>query len=425
MRSDVVPAIAPTTPPTTPPVTQPAGSIDPLLWGPPVAAVGDTTAAGVGVHDHVTVGAPTEPVRDQTPRGRGRARFATGLIAGVALTGAAVGGYALGTSDDGPGAGATSAPSAAEEVTAKPVSVDLGSGATIAELVAAVRPSIVSVHQEVTQTGPFGGVSGTAAGTGWVLSADGYIVTNAHVVAEGDTPVVTFADGTSEPATIVAADETRDLAVLEVDRDDLAPLAVGDSDELELGDPLIAIGYALDLNGEPSVTSGILSAKERSIATDSSTQLIDLLQTDAAINPGNSGGPLLNSEGEVVGINTAIAGEAQNIGFAIAITPAMTVIESLQGGTVPERALMGVSTTVRSDGGQGAEVVEINPGTGAAASDLRIGDVIVAVDGEDVDDPTDLGTAIARRQPGDEVVVTVDRNGSTDDLTIILGARDD
>ncbi len=350
----------------------------------------------------------------------------TGVLAGVALTGAAVGGYAIGTSDDGGAGTATSATApAAEEIAAKPVSVELESGATIAELVAAVRPSIVSVHQEVTQSGPFGGVSGTAAGTGWVLSADGYIVTNAHVVAEGDTPVVTFADGTSEQAEIVAADESRDLAVLKVDRDDLTPLAVGDSDDLELGESLIAIGYALDLNGEPSVTAGILSAKERAISTDASTQLIDLLQTDAAINPGNSGGPLLNSSGEVVGINTAIAGEAQNIGFAIAITPAMDVIEALRGGTVPERALMGVSTTPRGDGGDGAEIVEINPGTGAAASDLRVGDVVVAVDGEAIDNPTDLGTTIARHQPGDKLVVTIDRDGSTSDVTVILGARGD
>ena len=137
---------------------------------------------------------------------------------------------------------------------------------SISDLVDAVRPSVVSVRQEVTQTDPLGQTSrGQAAGTGFVLSADGYIVTNNHVIAEGDSPVVTFADGTTEPATIVAGDPSRDLAVLKVDRTDLVPLAVGDSDALRLGDQLIAVGYALDLNGEPSVTSGILSAKNRTI----------------------------------------------------------------------------------------------------------------------------------------------------------------
>ena len=188
---------------------------------------------------------------------------------------------------------------------------------SISDLVDAVRPSVVSVRQEVTQTDPLGQTArGQAAGTGFVLSADGYIVTNNHVIAEGDSPVVTFADGTTEPATIVAGDPSRDLAVLKVDRTDLVPLAVGDSDELRLGDQLIAVGYALDLNGEPSVTAGILSAKNRTITEENGAQLVNLLQTDTAINPGNSGGPLLNGRGEVVGINTAIAGGAQNIGFA-------------------------------------------------------------------------------------------------------------
>ena len=218
-------------------------------------------------------------------------------------------------------------------MTAQPVSVSTGS---IGDLVEAARPSVVSVRQEVTQTGPLGQTSsGQAAGTGFVLSADGYIVTNNHVIAEGDSPVVTFADGTTESATIVAGDPSRDLAVLKVDRTDLIPLAVGDSDELRLGDQLIAVGYALDLNGEPSVTAGILSAKNRTITEENGAQLVNLLQTDTAINPGNSGGPLLNGRGEVVGINTAIAGQAQNIGFAIAITPVMDVIDELRAGPCP------------------------------------------------------------------------------------------
>ena len=169
--------------------------------------------------------------------------------------------------------------------------------------------------------------------------------------------------------------------MLKVERTDLQPLAIGNSDDLQLGDQLIAVGYALDLKGEPSVTAGILSAKNRTITEENGEQLVNLLQTDTAINPGNSGGPLLNSRGEVVGINTAIAGQAQNIGFAIAITPVMDVIGSLQSGTVPDRALMGVTTQPVGDG-QGAEIVEIAPGSGAADSDLAVGDVVTAVDGD-------------------------------------------
>ena len=235
----------------------------------------------------------------------------------------------------------------------------------------------MSVHQTVTQTGPQGTVSGQAAGTGFVLSADGYIVTNNHVIAEGSETTVTFDDGTSEPAEIVAADPSRDLAVLRVDRTDLTPLAIGNSDDLQLGEQLVAVGYALDLDGEPSVTAGILSAKERTITEENGEQLVNLLQTDTAINPGNSGGPLLNRQGEVVGINTAIAGQAQNIGFAIAITPVMHVIDSLRDGTVPERALMGVSTQPSTTSVGGAEVVEIQaapappPATSRSATSSR------------------------------------------------------
>ena len=334
----------------------------------------------------------------------------------MALTGAAVGGFAVGQDSST----TASSPTATPGVVVEPVSMSTG---PIGDLVEAARPSIVSVRQEVTQTDPLGNTSrGQASGTGFVLSADGYIVTNNHVIAEGDSPVVTFADGTSEPATIVAGDPSRDLAVLRVERSDLVPLAVGDSNELRLGDQLIAVGYALDLNGEPSVTAGILSANNRTITEESGALLVNLLQTDTAINPGNSGGPLLNGRGEVVGINTAIAGQAQNIGFAIAITPVMDVLDSLRGGSVPDRALMGV-TTQPTGRGLGVEVTEIADGSGAANSTLRLGDVIVAVDDTDVTDPTSLGAAIAGHQPGDTVTVTVDRNGSTQEIDVTLGTR--
>jgi putative serine protease PepD len=356
--------------------------------------------------------APSAPA----PRPKSRARFGAGVLVGAALTGAAVAGYTVGREDSS----TTTVAQESSSVTAQPVSVSTGS---IGDLVEAARPSVVSVRQEVTQAGPLGQTSqGQAAGTGFVLSADGYIVTNNHVIAAGDSPVVTFADGTTEPATIVAGDPSRDLAVLKVDRTDLVPLPVGDSDELRLGDQLVAVGYALDLNGEPSVTAGILSAKNRTITAENGAQLVNLLQTDTAINPGNSGGPLLNGRGEVVGINTAIAGSAQNIGFAIAITPVMNVIEELRSGTVPDRALLGV-TTQPTGQGPGVEIIEIADGSGAADSGLRVGDVIVAVDDTDITDPTSLGAAIGTYQPGDVVTVTVERNGATEAFDVTLGTR--
>lgn len=398
--------------------------IDPLLdpaanaWAPPPLGAPCSEPPAV----------PPAPPAPGAPR-RGKGRFTAGLVVGIALTGAAVGGYTIGTNrSSGTDSGATAtaiddgaAPAIGEGVS----SIDLGSGSTIAELVDQARPSIVSVHQSVTQRGPMGSVQGTAAGTGWVLASDGYLVTNNHVIAQGGEITVTFADGTSATAQVVAADSSRDLAVLHVERDDLVPLAIGDSDDLSLGDSLIAIGYALDLSGEPSVTSGILSAKQRTITTENGETLVNLLQTDTAINPGNSGGPLLNSRGEVVGINTAVAGQAENIGFAIAITPVLDIIEELQGGTVTQKALLGVSTQLPADATAGAEIVDISNGTAAAGSDLRVGDVIVEVDGEAIDDPAALGTAIASRRPGDQVEVTVVRNGAEVEISLTLGARND
>lgn len=401
--------------PSTPPYTNRPSSIP----GEPLGHSSTMTM-------NIDVASPPPPTstpgwEPPTPAGplprpsRQRARFGAGVLVGMAVTVAALGGFVVGQDSSTP----VASPTKSTAVPALPVSVSTGS---IGDLVEAARPSVVSVRQEVTQTGPLGTSQGQAAGTGFVLSADGYIVTNNHVIADGDSPVVTFADGTSEPATIVAGDPSRDLAVLRVDRADLVPLAVGDSDELRLGDQLIAVGYALDLNGEPSVTAGILSAKNRTITEQNGAQLVNLLQTDTAINPGNSGGPLLNGRGEVVGINTAIAGQAQNIGFAIAITPVMDVIDSLRGGSVPDRALMGVTTQPTGEG-LGVEVIEIAEGSGAADSSLRVGDVIVAVDDTDITDPTSLGAAIAGYQPGDTVTVTAERNDSTQEISVTLGTR--
>lgn len=417
--------------PTRPPyrATDTPTLADPLMPARS-AAPADTSRSDTPTSDGWAPPAPPAPTpgspTGSEPR---RSRFAAGVLVGMALTAtAALGGYAIGvdgsepaaTSPAAPTTGASAEPAEPAPSPARPVSVETGD---IGDLVEAARPSVVLVRTEVEQAGPFGGISrGAGAGTGFVLSADGFIVTNNHVVENGTRITVTFADGTEETATVVAADPSRDLAVVRVDRTDLQPLAVGDSDDLRLGDQLIAVGYALDLNGEPSVTAGILSAKERSITAPNGEQLVNLLQTDTAINPGNSGGPLLNGRGEVVGINTAIAGQAQNIGFAIAITPVLDVIDQLRAGDVPERALLGVTTAPSVDP-RGAEIVELAPASGAADSDLRIGDVIIAVDDREIDDSFELGSAIASYLPGDTVTITVDRDGTTVDVTAVLGAR--
>jgi putative serine protease PepD len=205
-----------------------------------------------------------------------------------------------------------------------------------------------------------------------------------------------------------------------VTKDGLTALPLGKSGDLQIGDQVVAIGNALDLSGAPTVTTGIVSATGRSLDEPNGTHLTNLLQTDTAINPGNSGGPLLDMRGEVVGINTAIAGQAQNIGFAIAIDPAKALIDQLQSGEVPEHALLGVSTQPAD---HGVEVVDVSAGSAADDAGLQVGDVITKVDDQAVATPDDLATAIGAHQPGDEVTVHFTRDGAAKTATATLGAR--
>lgn len=167
------------------------------------------------------------------------------------------------------------------------------------------------------------------AGTGIVLTEDGLIATNAHVVADATTITVTFSDGESVRATLLGMDEGEDLAVLEADRDGLSPITFGDSSDLRVGDLVVAVGNALALEGGPTATMGIVSALKRSVYTSGGNILEDLIQTDAAINEGDSGGPLVDRNGELVGINSAGTLTAENIGFAIAIDTALPILEAL------------------------------------------------------------------------------------------------
>jgi S1-C subfamily serine protease len=299
-------------------------------------------------------------------------------------------------------------------------------GSSVHDLVVAVRPAIVAIHTTLTETNVFGQeIQGEAAGSGFVLSEDGYIVTNNHVVEGASDITVTLDDGSTENAELVGADPRSDLAVLHVDRTDLTPLALGDSDEIRVGDPVVAIGNALDLGAEPTVTGGLISAKDRTITEPNGSVLVDLIQTDAAISPGNSGGPLLDMTGHVVGINTAVAGQGQNIGFAIAINRASDLIEQLRNGEVPRHALLGVTTQANIDGDAGAVVVAVQAGSAADEAGIQEGDVITELDGESVDGPEDLAALIAGHQPGDEVSVQLERDGESQTLEIALGAHDE
>lgn len=348
---------------------------------------------------------------------------ATGVVVGATIVGepAAPAAVEVSTALNRPGT--PPPPTTAELRPEQPEAIDVGA---LTELLA---PSVVSISTDVGS----GGVSGNASGTGVVLSADGEILTNAHVV-DGASAIRVRLAGETEPrmATLLAADRANDLALLRVERTGLEPVVFADGAAVQIGQEVVAIGFALDLDGDPSITRGIISAVNRTIGTDFGV-LNRLLQTDAAISSGNSGGPLVNGAGEVVGINTAVArgsatSLASNIGFAIASDEVLRVIESLRehaGGPDREEGYLGVSLADRTDGGSGALITEVQSDTPAAAAGIRADDVVLVVDDIPIDGSLGLIAAIRDREPGDQVRLVILRNGAEIEVSLTLEARPD
>ncbi len=290
-------------------------------------------------------------------------------------------------------------------------------GTDVRAVLAKVEPSVVAI----AVTGRQGG----GAGSGVILTPDGEVLTNAHVVEGARTIRVTlFGENDARSAEVIGLDSANDLALVRIQNASGLPAAeLGSSASLAVGDDVVAVGNALGLRGDPSVTRGIVSGLGRSLDS-----LSGLIQTDAAINPGNSGGPLVDAGGRVVGINTAVAGRVgQNIGFAIPIDGARPVIERLRTGA-PARAaaFLGITTSDTEDGSRGAQVVEITAGGPADKAGLRAGDRIVTIAGTPVVGSSEL-VGILRQQlaPGQQVPVTVVRDGSELALTVTLGERPD
>lgn len=253
-----------------------------------------------------------------------------------------------------------------------------------------------------------------SVGSGFVVHEAGYIVTNAHVVAQASDVRVLFADKSSEPADVVAVDAQHDLAVLKVEaRRPLPYLKLGNSDDLMIGETVIAIGNPLGL--EHTVTAGIVSALNRELRFNEDVQYTGLIQTDTAINPGNSGGPLLNVLGELIGINTAIRGDAQNVGFSIPVNELWKLLPRMLDIEHRERVRFGLLV-----GGDNGEVVKVEAGTPVEKAGLRPGDRIVAFEGEPVRDGIDYYVHLLRKKPGDPVRLTYQRGQVQRTVTIPL-----
>ena len=298
---------------------------------------------------------------------------------------------------------------------------------SVAGVASAVLASVVSVTLE------------RGSGSGFVISQDGYILTNNHVVASADgggSIEVGFFDGTTVPAEIVGRSPSYDLAVLRVDRTDLTPVRIGDSADVVVGDPVIAIGSPLGL--ESTVTSGIISALDRPVTAggEGETSFINALQTDAAINPGNSGGPLVDAAGRVIGVNSTIAsltvpGMAPGsigLGFAIPIDQATRTAEQIIAtgeavypviGVRLDNAFQGRGALIAADD----EVPAVDPEGPAASVGLEPGDLIIEVEGRVIDSPEEMIVALRAQQPGDRIRIIVERDGEAREVTLVLGSK--
>ena len=312
-------------------------------------------------------------------------------------------------------------------------------------VVARVLPAVVDVTTNIFQPDQFGGAQqGRGVGTGFVVRPDGVIVTNCHVVEDATKITVFSSDRKPKQfaARVIGGDCQHDLAVLKIDATNLRTVQLGSSGSLQLGERVVAIGYALALEGGPTVTAGIVSSLNRTIEVqdpncqtckDGLRTYTGVIQTDAAINHGNSGGPLVNMQGQVVGINSAGDSQAENIGFAIAIDSAKHTIAQAEKTPLAPSGYIGVSTqTVTPDVAaqygltvqQGAYVLATVGGGPAADAGISQGDVIVGVNGQAVTSAEDLGKVLSGLAPGQRTSVdVVHKNGSHQSVSVTLGTR--
>lgn len=314
-----------------------------------------------------------------------------------------------------------------EPVATAPSTNDAEPAMNVAEVLKIIEPSVVTIIA-ITE----GGTNpGRATGTGVVITSDGDILTNDHVVDGANKVSVLFAGDTEPtPATILAVDVGNDLALIHVDKTGLTPAVFADSDSIDIGDEVVAVGFALDLDGGPTVTRGIVSALNRTIVSGDGA-LDGLIQTDTAISSGNSGGPLVNTRAQVIGINTAVFQSsnevaANNVGFSISVAEALPVIKELRAqanGQARTEGYLGVSVLDRNDGGLGAMIAEVSPRSPADLAGMEVDDVVIEADGSPVDGQPALVAAIRDKSPGDSIKIDVLRDGERITLTATLIER--
>jgi serine protease Do len=287
--------------------------------------------------------------------------------------------------------------------------------------------SVRMVQDQLFRLFPIEGV-----GSGIIIDSKGFILTNNHVVDKASNLKITLKDGNIFNGKVIGTDEVSDLAVVKVESTEALPQAqLGDSGHLKIGQIVIAIGNPFGLIGGPTVTAGIVSALNRTLQFESGT--LELIQTDAAINPGNSGGPLVDTNGEVIGINTAKMPYAHGIGFAVPVNTAKTIMKELiENGRVINRPWIGISAIkitrqlsqyYKLPTNEGVLIAQVEPHSPADYADLRKGDIIEAIDGNKITDPSQISSDIRKRTINEKIIITVNRYGRRYDCQIQLLAR--
>ncbi len=320
-------------------------------------------------------------------------------------------------------------PVAAPQVTVADATPTASSDSTtVGEIYKGSSASVVEITVgSAGEASPFGGGGGTqqAQGSGFVYDTEGHVITNQHVVDGAETVTVKFANGKEYSARVVGGDPSTDIAVIDVDApaSELKPLRLADSSAVEVGDGVVAIGSPFGL--EQTVTAGIVSAVHRQITSPNSFSIDDAIQTDAAINHGNSGGPLLDMDGEVIGVNSQIESESGGnvgIGFAVPSNTVAKIADALITDGSVEHAYLGVA--IEDDSGSGGTTLaEVRSGTPAAEAGLQQGDVVTEFDGESVDSADELRRLVDAKSPGDKVELTIERDGDTQTVEVTLGTR--
>lgn len=361
------------------------------------------------------VTAPQPPVPPHAPPAS-RQRGGTGRVFGAAILAAVIG--AVVALAGAWGLGAFDRPSATTVVKeqAQPAASPGPSfkGTDVVAIAQHVRPAIVNIQ--------VAGSKGQGSGSGVIFDEKGLIMTNNHVVDGAQRIQVQTTDGKTLSATLVGTDPETDIAVIKVDAGGLSPATLGTATQLQIGQPTVAIGNPLGLEGGPSVSEGIVSALGREVRTDTSV-LVDMIQTDAAISPGSSGGALLDADGNVIGITTAIGvsdAGAEGIGFATPIDVAHKVANDIVANGKADHPFLGIRGVDAPNSG-GAQVVDVTSGGPASQAGLQKDDIVTAVNGDTVKTMSGLKVKLRTFDPGTQVTLSVSRGGSTKDVLVTLG----